>query len=390
MSQADRRADAGLNRRTLLRRGVRAAGALAVAGPAAQLLIGCGEEDEGAGSAGGNAAPSAPELTREQVAAATGTVKVLGWEWYEVPELESADVKARWGYLAANEDTITKTKQRGTYDLTTIVAAYQPQLRKVDRIRPFTAAALENFDGIDAVFRDARSIRDGDSVYGVPFQWGYGYLMWDERQTSQPKTLDDLRSPKLRKKVGIPDDPFAVITTFAILTGKKTPTQLTQAEFDDVMKTLAAFRPQLLTIHPYGEEPALMARGDMAVDFPAYGPAFLTAREGGAKTKIGLLGAFSYLDCMTLIDGANVPLAHRYTDQSLTVEAQRAVVKKGAAFPVLQEATDVIPEELRYTSATEIIEQAPLVPGVPADEAGGKVPFTAWVSAWEEFKSGVA
>lgn len=371
-------------RRQLLSRGARLAGGLAVAGPATQLIAGCG----GGGSSGaGGTSIKAP--SRDAIAKAQGTVKVLGWEYYEVPAFESSQVKARWGYLGTNEDTITKSRQEGTFDLTTILAAYDPQLRKVGRIQPWDPSLLAHFNDIDPIFRNAPTIRNDGKVWAIPFQWGYGYLEYDTRQTSKPTSLHDLMSPTLRKKVGLPDDPYTVITTFAILTGKRRPNSLSRREFDDVLRTLDAFKPQVLTIHNYGEEPAIIARGDMAVDFPAYGPSFLTARDGGAKTEITLLGAFSYLDCMTLYKGADLPLAYKYVDQTLTVPAQRACVKKGAAFPVMNGAKDALPKELRYRSSQEIIQRAPLLPGPPADATGGLVPFSEWVSAWEAFKAGV-
>jgi spermidine/putrescine-binding protein len=374
----------GHSRRAFLTRSARAAGALAVGSSAGGLLGACGA-DQG----GGDQAAAPAGLTREAIASAQGTVKVLGWEYYEVPAFESPQVEARWGYLGTNEDTITKSRQEGTFDLTTILSAYDPQLRKVGRIQPWDPKLLQNFNRIDATFRDSPTIRYQGRVWAIPFQWGYGYLEYDKRQTTKPTSLADLMSPKLRKKIGMPDDPYTVITTFAILTGKPRPNSLTRAEFDDVLRTLNRFKPQILTIHNYGEEPAIIARGDMAIDFPAYGPSFLTARAGGAKTEITLLGAFSYLDCMTLYKGANLPLAYKYVDQTLTVPAQRACVKKGAAFPVMDAAKDVVPKELRYRSAKAIIDRAPLLPGPPADASGGLVPFSEWVSAWESFKAGI-
>lgn len=371
-------------RREFMGHGLKTAAGLAVAAPAAVLLEACGGSGSSSRPGPRLSAPTATEIQN-----AKGTVKVLGWEYYEVPAFNGADVRGKWGYLGTNEDTITKTRQPGSYDLTTILSAYEPQLLKAGRIQPLAPRVIPNFSKIDAIFRDSSTIRHGGEVYGIPMQWGYGYLEYDKRQTSKPKSLDDLMSPKLRKKIGLPDDPYTVITTFAILTGKKNPNELTNSEFDDVIAALDRFKSQILTIHQYGEEPPIIARGDMAIDFPAYGPSFLTARAGGAKTEITLLGAFSYVDCMTLYEGANVPAAYKYIDQTLTVPAQRACVKKGAAFPVLSAAKDQLPPELRYDSATAIIQQAPLLPGPPADAVGGHVPFSEWLKAWENFKASV-
>jgi putative spermidine/putrescine transport system substrate-binding protein len=369
-------------RRMLLTRGARLAGGLAVAGPAASWLAACG-----GGSSSTSSAPAAPSAS--EIGAAAGTVNVLGWSYYEVPQFETAKVKAKWGFLGTNEDTITKSQQAGTFDLTTITSAYEPQLRKASRIQPIDPARIPNIKNIDPVFINSSSIRFDGKVWGIPMEWGYGYVEYDTRQTTKPTSFADLMSPTLRKKIGIPDDPFAVITTFAYFTGQPRPTQLTQSQFKEVLAALNKFKPQILTIHQYGEEPAIIARGDMAVDFPAYGPSFLTARKSGAKTEITLLGAWSYIDCWTLYKGANEPLAYAYVNESLTPAAQRACVTKGAAFPVVNAAIGAVPKELRYTKPADVIRKAPIVPGPPADSSGGVVPFSEWIHAWEQFKASV-
>jgi spermidine/putrescine-binding protein len=369
-------------RRSVLAHGARLAGTLAVAGPAASWIAACG--GGGSTSAATSAAPNP-----SSIASASGTAKVLGWNYYEVPQFETANVKAKWGYLGTNEDTITKSQQAGTFDLTTITSAYEPQLRKADRIQPIDISRIPNVKNIDPVFLNSPSIRSQGKVWGIPMEWGYGYVEYDTRQTTKPTSFADLMSPGLRKKVGIPDDPFALITTFAIFTGQPNPTQLNRSQFDQVIAALNKFKPQIVTVHQYGEEPALIARRDIAVDFPAYGPSFLTARQSGAKTEITLLGAWSYIDCWTLYKGANEALAYAYINQSLTPAAQRACVSKGAAFPVVDSAIGAVPKELRYTQPAAVIRTAPIVQGPPADATGGLVPFSDWIHAWEQFKASI-
>jgi spermidine/putrescine-binding protein len=368
-------------RRNLLANGARLAGALAVTGPAAGLLAACGSSSS-TSAATGSAAPSATSI-----GSASGTVKVLGWNYYEVPQFQTPKVKAKWGYLGTNEDTITKSQQTGTFDLTTITSAYEPQLRKAGRIQPIDLALIPNVKNLDPIFLNSPSIRSQGKVWGVPMEWGYGYVEYDTRQTTKPTSFADLMSPKLRKKIGIPDDPFALITTFAIFTGQPNPTQLTRSQFNQVMAALNKFKTQVLTVHQYGEEPALIARGDIAVDFPAYGPSFLTARHSGAKTEITLLGAWSYIDCWTLYEGANKALAYAYINETLTPPAQSACVTKGAAFPVVDAAIPAVPKELRYSHPAAVIRKAPIVQGPPADGTGGMVPFSDWIHAWEQFKA---
>jgi spermidine/putrescine-binding protein len=371
-----------LSRRRFIVSGGRLVGAAVAAGAAPGLLGACADSSQNDQAKGGG-------LDRQQVAQARGSVKVLGWEYYEVPQSQPQGIKADWGYLGVNEDTITKTQEPGAFDLATIVSAYFDQLRSVDRIAPIDTSLIDNWNNVDEQFRSSEAIRKDGQVYGVPFMWGYGYVEYDADQVSEPHSLDDLMAPQLRQKVGIPDDPYAMIVTFAKFAGyDDDPTHLTQGQFDKTLRLLDSFKPQVRTIHQYGEEVQLLARGDIVVDFPAYGPSFISARDSGRSIQITLLEAFSYVDCFVLYKGAeNLEQAYAYISQSLTPEAEKAVVTASAAFPVVNAAVTAVPKELRYESAGSILSQAPLTGGLPIEGSDEVVPFPDWVEAWSRFKS---
>ena len=141
-------------------------------------------------------------------------------------------------------------------------------LRKLDRIETIDTGLLENWNKIAPLFRDSNVIRRDGKVYAVPFHWGYGYLEYNADEIPAPKSYNDLLNPKLKKKIGLPDDPYAVITTFAIFAGAPKPNNLDRREFTETIKLLKSFRPQVLTIHNYGDEVALFARKDILVGFP--------------------------------------------------------------------------------------------------------------------------
>jgi spermidine/putrescine-binding protein len=371
-----------LSRRRFISSGGKLVGAVATIGATPGLLAACGNSSETGPKQGDG-------LDKQQVAQARGSVNVLGWQYYETPQAQPQGVKADWGYLGVNEDTITKSQEQGAFDLATIISAYFDQLRSVDRIVPIDISLIENWSNVDEQFRTSEAIRKDGRVYGVPFMWGYGYVEYDADQVSKPQSLDDLMSPELRENIGIPDDPYAMIVTFAKFAGyDDDPTHLTPDQFDKTLSLLASFKPQVRTIHQYGEEVQALARGDILVDFPAYGPSFISARDSGKNIQITLLEAFSYVDCFVLYKGAqNLAQAYAYINQSLTPEAQKAVVTASAAFPVANAAVSAVPKELRYDKAGSILSQAPLTEGLPVEGSDDVVPFAKWVEAWSQFKS---
>jgi spermidine/putrescine-binding protein len=369
-----------MDRRAFLGQSGRTLGALTALGGLG-ALAGCASGSPNAGQA-----PD-PGISLRKVQSARGTVNVLGWAYYEVPQANTTQVASHWGYLGKNEDTITKTAQPGAFDLLTILAGYDDELLAAGRVVPTNPALLSNWHNIDPAFRNSPTIRRNGEVYSVPFQWGYGYLEWDKRHTTKPTSLADLFSSKLTKKIGLPNDPYGVMTTFALLLGFNNPQRLRPDQFKHLTDTLNRFKPQVLTLHDYGAEPALLARGDIWIDFPAYGPSFLTARQGGAKTDFELFGSWSYVDCTIMVRGAKEVPALAYMNRTLLPEVQAAVVAKGAAFPVVDAAVSAVPNELQYSSVASVLHEAPLQPGVPVDGKDGYVPFQQWVAAWEQFQA---
>jgi spermidine/putrescine-binding protein len=378
-----------VTRRDLFKYGARGAGAVVLVGPMASLLAACSNDGDNGGAANGSASPTfSAGVTAAEIQSATGTVKVLGWQWYQVPEEDPPGVTAEWGYLAANEDTITKTQQPGSYDIVTIFQGQIDQLLAVDRIVPIDVSLIPNFSRLDQMFQDTEVIRRNGQVYGVPFQWGYAYQVYDARQMSVPTSFSDLTSPSLEGKVGVPDDPYAVITSFAALIGIPKPNQMTPDEFQQVQDAMDEFKPQLRTIYTYGEAPQLLGRQDIAIAFPEFGPTVIAAKDAGADAKMNLLSAWSYVDCLMIIKStASLAATYKWIDTAIADPAQLALAKSSGAFPAVDAAVKGLPDELQYSNPSEVLTQAPLLPGPPVDTSQGYVPFQQWLSFWNVYKS---
>jgi hypothetical protein len=90
---------------------------------------------------------------------------------------------------------------------------------------------------------------------------------------------------------------------------------------------------------------------------------------------------------MVLRDGENLAGTYAMLDQSLSPDAQLETTKTSLANPVVDSAVAGLPSELQYDSADDVLERAPLLPGVTVEEGGDVVPFQDWLEAWEQFKS---
>ncbi len=134
----------------------------------------------------------AAALTPADVAAARGTVNILGSQTYETRASWPSDLNVNWAYNTTNEEILTKTTQPGTFDAVIIYQGEIDQLLKLNRIVPIDTSLLSNWKDVAPLFRNSEVIRRNGDVYAVAFHWGYGYLEYNADKTTEPKSFDDL------------------------------------------------------------------------------------------------------------------------------------------------------------------------------------------------------
>ena len=336
-----------------------------------------------------------PALSRKQIDDASGKAKILVWEGYDSDKafqgLDRLDIEA--AYLAQNEDTITKTEADGSFDALTIYQGMVDPLIQTERIVPIDTGLLTNYPQWMSVFRESDALtRDGD-VFGVPYLWGTMMLAYDAGRVDRPSTFEDLLSPELTGKIAIPDDAYAVLTTFARFAGFEDANRLTSAQLDEVFALLERIRPQLLTIAGnYGELPAMYQRGEILVSLPDWTPTVLAATERDVQTTILEEGAFSFVDSwMVVHDAPNVAAAYALIDEAIGVTAQTAMSSVVGLGIVNEEAVGGLEPDLaaawNYNDLEANFAQAPLYAGVPIEPDGDVVAFQEWIDRWSKFKS---
>lgn len=369
------------------RKFLRAAGLTGAAATALPVLAACG------GSASG-APPTTARLTLNGVRHAKGTVKILGSAGYQVSANNPPGVTSQWGYNTTNEQIITKTQIPGTFDFVIIYQGEIDQLLELNRIQPVDISLIPNWHEMDSYFQNNALIRRNGHVYEVPYHWGYGYCEYNASHVAPPRSFNDLMSPALRKKIALPDDPYAVITTFAIILGVLKPpyatNNLTQDQLSTVMDGLNKLKPQVVTIIQYGQEPPLFGSQDILVALPMYSNSIVQSRKAGANVSFTRLGAFTYVDGFQILNPDNhLAGTYAYINNALTAQAQIASTKFSQALPVNNAAISVLPKQLQYTSVREIFSEAPLMPGVTVKTNTKYVPFSGWLQAWEQYKASV-
>lgn len=350
-------------------------------------------------AAGGALAPRAAQaLTRADVDAASGDVNLLVWEGYE-PEDAFKDlpkVTVKRSFLAQNDDTITKTGNAGDFDLTSIFQGQINALLKLGRIQPIDVSLLNHYGDLFPFFREDPSLQRDGKVYAVPIAWGPIIVCYDEDKTAKPESYRDLMKPELKGKVAMVDDAYAGISTFARFAGFEEANRLSPKQLDDVMKLLAEFKPQLLTIAPsYGEIPAMFKRGEIAASIVDIMNTVALARADGKKVSgtVPKEGGISYVDCWQMIAGAaNPAAAYAVIDATISPKGQAVIGNYTMLGMVNPKALpDINPEANKlypYDDLEAAFKLAPLYGGAPVDDEGGTLAtHPEWIQRWSEFKA---
>ncbi len=340
--------------------------------------------------------PRAWALDRSEVDAASGTVKMLVWEGYDNPDAFAAlsDIQIEAGYLAANEDTITKTQPAGAFDMLTIYQGMVDPLMATDRVMPIDTSLLNNYGQLYPFFRDSEAFQRDGKVYAVPYAWGSMEVLYDADNTSAPKSFDDLMSPDLTGKIAMVDDAYASITTFARYAGFQNANRLTSDELDKTMDLLLTFKPQLLTIAPsYGELPAMFSRREILVSVPDWVPTALAARDSDVNVQATLPeeGGLSFVDSwMTVVGAENEAGAYAVMDQAIGAQAQAVIGEYTWLGIVNPEGvslmSDTMANAYSYDGIDQVFAKAPLFAGVPV-ESDEYTTLDEWLARWTDFKA---
>jgi spermidine/putrescine-binding protein len=378
-----------MSRRRFIRGSAFALGATIVSsGSLATLLSACARPED---------ATSA--LSASDIENATGTVRALLWEGYDNPEAYEGltRVELEASYLAQAEDTLTKLRPAGTFDVTTTWNPLVQPLIAAGLIVPMDVGLLRNHGDLFPVFREESGgvfSSDGEH-YGVPYIYSTLAISHDPDVIPQIRNFDDLMSDELRGRVGVSDDPISMIALFARFAGKDDIHLLTDEDLAEVMALLDEFSPQIRTVATaFGELPAMYARGEIAAAIPDTPNTVVNLKPEGVNLQFAIpdVGAISGADAWFMVDGApNEAAAYALIDWAIG-ESSQAIQGNYLGYGITnQKAVPSIDPELaqawQYDNIDELFERAPFFEGVPLEPDDGVTSYDDWLNAWQDFKA---
>jgi len=353
------------------------AGALSLPG----LLAACGSDDSttATGSQGGETGAAASST-------ASGTVSVLGFANYDLPEFSTDDLKVKWTPLATTSELYTKTAQAGTFDIAQPADVTLATMVELGRLDPMDESRVPNFANLSpAITSDDSSYRIDGKLYGVPMAYYFTYALYDKKQMAKPKVFEDMLAPELKGKIGLADDIF-IMLILGQLAGFNTGV-FTEEQFDQIQKMLERLKPQVGTVYPFGADINLLARGEIAMTPHSFLNGIANARKAGIDADWAYFGSYGGLDIFAMVKGAKNPDgAYALIDHVLTDPVQTAMGDKTYSHPVVTGAGESAATK-EFGSLEEAVKNAPIVGAIPPEGSDGKVGFAEWSQVFQDFKA---
>lgn len=300
----------------------------------------------------------APVLAGILSLAATGAVadeiRVLNWQGYgtdldwAVQEFtEATGFAVVHEYFNSEQEMLTKLRTNpGAYDVVMINAAFTAQAREEGLLLPVDVTAVPHYGGISEDFAANPSLRDGDTVWGVPWTWGLtSFAINADSVDPVPTSLEVFWDPAFAGRVSIRDDALEAVQFAALATGQNINDIEDMAAIE---AKLAALMPQIRTFWSSENDwNQFMASGEFDVATYWSGSAARSAEQGlPVAFVVPREGAIGWLDALSIPATApNPEAATAFIDWMIDPDFYVRWAEEGAPASANALAAAALPED---------------------------------------------
>jgi spermidine/putrescine transport system substrate-binding protein len=319
-------------------------------------------------------------------ARADSAVNFLGWQGYDDPVafddfLKSKGITLNTTYIGNNDEIVAKLRGGGvgTIDIVTPYMGYIPLLVKLDLIQPIDVSRVPNLEKVLPIFRNDPNINVDGKLYGVPFTWGGGPMVYDPSVIATPPTSwKDLLKPEFTGKVGT-----------------ETPTRINAAQLEQTIDFLIEVKKQSRVVAAsWGDLSDAIARGDVAVTFNGWETMVKFCGDKGKVVKYvyPVERTNAWLDNYCIAkDAPNLDAAYELCNRVISVEGQRRLAEVAIQAIVNSDAVAALPAEIRalypYDDIADYGKKAGFFGFPPTEPEGDLTTFSDWLKAYERFKA---
>lgn len=335
-------------------------------------------------------------------ARASSTLAWMGWQGYDDPLkagtfLKDSGIELATTYISSNEEVVTKLEAGGAgqIDLITIYFGHVPILSGADLVEPIDESKVAGIEKVFPQFRNIETIRKDGKLYAVPFTWGTLSMVYDPGAIPAPTSWKDCLKDEYKGKVAMSDDMTGLISTWApIVTGTRTPTQLTIAQLKQTIDFLIDIKKNhARTFSPsYGEATDLFARGEVVISAIGWDAQVGFAAAKGKKLSFVMPeeGAMAFMDTLAIPKGApNIEAAYKALAQAISPEGQKVIATNLTQAVINSDAValvdDVNRQIYQYGKLDELFKRARFNPFWPLEKEGEFATFDQVQEEYQRF-----
>ena len=360
------------------------------------------------GSGAVNAAGRRPTARTPRTSQALGgTLNFIGYEGEEAPNvskewLAQNNIVMQPSYLGAADEALTKfqTGGRGQMDIVSANKDFQRSLldANVEFMMPLDMTQIPNAAGLWPAFLVAPwVVRDGKQ-YTVPIIWGDEPCIYDpSKWDGPPPKYTDFADPKWAGALVFLDDPFGNIWLYGRSLGYEDPSQITQAQLDDVVQALITVKPNIVGFgSSLGDMVDYIVRGDASMGIGGWAGQITIAKEKGVDLVVAspaVDGTFYWCDSYSIaLDAPNLENAYGFINYMMDPEPNSKIATELGSACTIEAAFDLLDPDVQAMFPYDVVRDpsggvlnTQIV--VPPQEANGDiVGAAAWSKAWEQFK----
>lgn len=338
------------------------------------------------------------------LAQAAGAVTFLGWQGYDDPVafdsfLKDKGITLNTTYIGNNDEIVAKLRGGGIgqIDVVTPYMGYIPLLVKLDLIQPIDESRVPNLKNVMPIFRNDPNIVVDGKLYGVPFTWGGGPMVYDPAVvTTVPTSWKDLLKPEFTGKVGMMDDPLGNMMIGALVaTGTQTPTKINAAQLEQTIDFLIEMKKQSRVVAAsWGDLSDAIARGDVAITYNGWETMVKFCADKGKAVKYTypVERTHAWLDNYCIAkDAPNLDAAYELCNRVISVEGQKRLAEVALQAIVNSEAVAALPADIKalypYDEIEDYGQKASFFGFPPVEPEGDLTTFSDWLKAYERFKA---
>ena len=325
--------------------------------------------------------------------ARTGTLVMLDWSGYEIPEFwqafatEYPNVKVDFSFMSESADAYARMKSGFEADLVHPCSNYWKIMVDEGMVQPINTSKLSNWKDVNPSL--AAQGEFNGKQYWVPWDWGFeSILVRTDKVQNVPTSWADLWDPQYAGHIALYDSGETAHVITALALGITDPWSTTPEQDEQIRQKLLELMPNVLTVWSSQTElEQMIASGDVWVAASAWNASYVNmvnqnipvAYIDPSEGRAGYLCGFAIPST-----SKNVDLALAMIDAYLAPDAQ-AYLANAYGYGIVNNAAlslvDANTIKLLALEDQNIISRTHFYQYITAEQRD------SWTSMWSEVKT---